>query len=740
MRKRILSIVVWLGAWCTSMSGAAWAQPAVEWIYNEAQWGSPDAPFLFSGDTLYTAGSFESGRQVLVGHTPASIHVLGDTRLHLSGVISNQESGLSGLEKFGAGTLALSGQNTYVGNTLLHEGTLHIMGEHALGRQSNALLAYQGSIVHYAAGISVFNQQHLRENNLVPADSVQWRVDSGVAVQAGNLQGSVPIVKQGLGTLRFTGIASYPSFFTVNQGALAVDWHLAGSVQVNRDARLEGSGVVRSATIQGGGVLSPGNGIGDIAVLTLTDSLELKPGAILKVDARATGEADLVQVEGKALLEGQVMTLAGDGDWQSGTRYTVLQANEGFDGTRFASAATNLAFLTPSLSYDQQHVYLSLDRNETPMEEVAETPTENGVAGAVDGGANPGVSEEVEAMDKPQALDAFNQLSGSWAASLRSAMLEDSRFVREAVLHNTRWSARPHAPRAWSQAFYSSADRASQGGTPADARDIGGMVLGLEQPLNADWRMGGFFGAQHSEMRRHAMATARADSQHAGLSLAGRWRDVDLAVGVARTWHKIRSQRRIAVAGLQDALSGNYRARTLQVFGELAFPIRWLGKVQAAMRSSMLDAVPVDQSTLPTLSPFVRMAWAKLGTNGFDESGGAAALAVSPENQTALFSRLGLRAEHNLETSAGSAKLRGELAWRYATGDVRAFGRQSFRDDITRSEFVSEGLPLSRQAWSLQLGVTADLAKQVSLGVSYAGQFASRRQDHGARVNVAWVF
>ena len=104
MRKRILSIVAWLGAWCISMAGAAWAQPAVEWIYNEAQWGSPDAPFLFSGDTLYTAGSFESGRQVLVGHTPASIHVLGDTRLHLSGVISNQESGLSGLEKFGAGT------------------------------------------------------------------------------------------------------------------------------------------------------------------------------------------------------------------------------------------------------------------------------------------------------------------------------------------------------------------------------------------------------------------------------------------------------------------------------------------------------------------------------------------------------------------------------------------------------------------------------------------------------------
>src|SRR5690606_35883573 len=126
------------------------------------------------------------------------------TRLHLSGAISNQESGISGLQKFGAGTLVLSGQNTYRGNTQLHEGTLHIMGENALGRQSNALLPYQGSVVHYAAGTSVFNQQHLRGSNTadespddgpIPpaswalADSIQWRVDSGVAVQAGNVTG-----------------------------------------------------------------------------------------------------------------------------------------------------------------------------------------------------------------------------------------------------------------------------------------------------------------------------------------------------------------------------------------------------------------------------------------------------------------------------------------------------------------------------------------------------------------------
>ncbi|NYT63492.1 autotransporter domain-containing protein [Alcaligenaceae bacterium] len=770
----IHKISLWPWVLCLAMAGPAWAQLDTDWIYNEAQWGSPDAPFVFSGSTLYTAGTFESGRQVLIGDSAAEIHVQEGTRLHLSGVISNAEAGMFGLQKFGPGTLALSGQNTYQGNTQLHEGTLYVAGQDALGRHSNTLLAHQGSAVHYADGATLFNQQHLRENSAVPDASVEWRVDSGVAIQAGTVLGSAPVVKQGLGTLRLTGIAaSYPAYFTVNQGALAVEWHLAGSVQVNQGARLEGSGTVRSATIQPGGVLSPGSGKGDTAVFTVTDQLEFQPGAVFELDARASGEADLVQVAGKALLDGQVMTRAEAGKWRSRTSYTVLQALDGFDGTQFASTTTNLPFLKPVLSYDDQNVYLRLERNRRPLVDVAETPTEKEVAEVVDilvpdiapnvppdlvidakpevvlENLEPVIYEEIVVMNEPQAREAFKQLSGSWVASVRSAMLEDSRFVREAVLQNTGFSAavwagpenqgrqeRRHTPRMWSQAFYSSAERAEQGGTPADTRDIGGLVLGLEQPLNADWRVGGFMGAQHSTMRRHqAMASARIDSLHAGLSLAGRWRDVDLILGVARTWHKIRSQRTVAVAGLHDAISGNYRGRTLQVFGELALPVRWLGKALVKMGSSILSVEPAT-----TVSPFVRMAWVRADATGFKESGGAAALAVFPQSQTALLSAVGLRAEHDIETGAGMAKLRGELAWHHAGGNLRAFSRQRFKDGAGQGMFVSEGLPLARQAWSLKLGVVANLSRRVSLGMGYAGQFSSRRQDHGASLNMAWVF
>ncbi len=746
IRKWLAVLLAWILG--LVLPQAVWAEPA--WVYNEAQWGPPGAPFLFPGEPLFTAGSFGSSRPMLIGDDPALIHVRDGAGLHLSGPISNDGVSQLGLEKRGAGTLTLSGQNTYKGNTWLREGTLRVMGESALGRKINSLLVDQGSVVDYAPDAIVFNQMHLRGENsatetaggapLDPpswelADSVQWRVDQGVAVQAGNVLGSVPIVKQGPGTLRLTGIAGYPFFITVNQGALAVDWLLSGSVRVNRDARLEGSGTVRSVSVLDGGKLSPGSGVGDMAVLTVMDKLEFKPGAAFEVDANVQGQADFVQVAGKALLDGQVMTRAQAGDWRPNTRYTLLQAANGLDGTRFASATVNLPFLTPSLSYDDQAVYLSLERNGRPLDEAAETPTEDAVADAVDDGGNPAVRDDIVAMDLPQAREAFGQLSGSWLASIRSGLLEDSRFLREAVMRNVALSAGRYArtanggqdrsydaPRAWGEVFYSAADRAPQGGTPADSRDIGGMVLGIDRPVKANWRLGGFLSAQRSQMRRrHVMAEAGIDSLHAGLSLAGRWRDTDIIAGVAQTWNTIRSLRRIAIAGLSDALSGKYRGRMLQVFSEIVAPLRRLGEALE-------------------LRPFARLAWVRASTGGFVEQGGASALTVLPQSQALLFSTIGLRAAHTLETPIGVARVYGEMAWRHAGGRIRAFSRQRFRDSARQTVFESEGLPVARRAWSLQLGVAASLGKNASLGMAYTGQFAAGRQDHGARLDLAWRY
>src|SRR3546814_16611596 len=127
------------------------------------------------------------------------------------------------------------------------------------------------------------------------------------------------------------------------------------------------------------------------------------------------------------------------------TRYTVLRAEQGLLGTRFASAVTNLHFLQPTLSYDDKHAYLSLHRNATPLDDPAETPTEDDVANTVDQD-DPGVRDDILAMEKEQARQAFRQLSGSWHAAVLSGLAEASRHIRLATMQNHLPTTQPFCP------------------------------------------------------------------------------------------------------------------------------------------------------------------------------------------------------------------------------------------------------------------------------------------------------
>lgn len=774
------------------LSRLMWSPPPPDapWIYNEAQWGLPSAPFVFTGDTLYVGGSFESARPVFIGFQ-ARFHTAADTRLHLSGVIDAHEGSAGGLVKEGPGTLVLSGPNSYRGNTVVEQGTLHVAGNTALGQHVRNLELYGGTTLSYGDGVTVFNGMQLVAQP--GTDSVTWRVDTGTATQIGTVLGHVPIIKQGEGTLVVGGfVTALMASAIVKQGALSVAGDFNGSVLVNRGARLEGSGTVGAATVQDGGVLAPGAGTSP-STMSITRTLSFESGATLQVDADPAGAADFVDVGGKALLAGEVHARTADGDWQPSTDYIVLRAEEGFDGTKFDSASASSPFLQASLSYDEQAVTLRLDRNSTPLDEVAETPTEEGVADAVENIENPVLRDEVVRMDAGQARDAFNQLSGSWGASVLSGLLEDSRFVREAAL---RHGGGPVG--FWHEAFYSSADRGAQAGQPADTRDIGGLVLGRNHEINPAWRASGFFAVQRSDLMQrvgrddggaaaarlggvqadvgsvHAgrgSASAGIDSVYAGLGLAGRWRGVDLAMGTAYAWHKIRSQRRIALGSLREALTGRYSAESLQLFAEVSAPLRWLasqgrllaeraregrpysGGVPAADGvagdgTSASDGMSMphgvsaaeDASSAPSISPYLRLAWVQASTDPYAERGGAAALQVQGQRRGVLFTGLGLKAAHTITTGKGAAHLQGEVGWRHASGDVRGWSRQHFHEAGAGRTFTSEGHAVARQAWLLRLGIDGDLARHVKVGVAYGGQFSRGVQDHGARLDVRWFF
>lgn len=721
------------------LSLALWAPPPGDnrWIHDEAQLGPPDAPFVFSGVTLYTQGSIASSRPILIDQQ-AWIHTDGGATLRLEGALSNLGASRQGLVKRGAGTLTLSGRNSYQGNTLLQQGTLRVEGDSALGQTYRTLDMYQGTTLDYADGAVVYNAMQLRHDTegyaaQAPADqagSVQWRVDQGSATQAGIVNGSIPIVKQGSGILRLLGFVTNPATATVQQGTLVVEDFFGGAIQVQPGARLEGHGTLGSATVLGGATLAPraDSGMGGMSVL---GDLQFQPGAVLELRADAAGLSDTVQVAGRALLAGKVVALAQAGDWQPGTRYTIVQSGLGLEGTRFDSAHATLPFLDPALSYDTHKVYLTLTRNDTPLNEAADTPTESDTANAIDAD-HPALHDRIVVMGKEEAREAFGQLSGSWHASVLSGLAEDSRHLREAALRHAMpdpFDAQQSQSRFWQHGFHAAADRGAQNGTPADSRDTSGMVAGVARPIGRYWHIGALAGLQRSHARRTAgMANARIDSVHAGATLAGRWSRADLVLGAAHGWHAIHSSRNVIAADLRDALSGRYQARTLQLFAQIAAPLR------------LLAGAARQASTTTRVEPFLRLAWVRTNAQGHAENGGAAALSIAPSRQALWLTSVGIKASHAMETRQGTARLYATASWRHAAGDVRAYSRQSFRDGRQQRAFDSEGQPVSRQAWSLRLGLDAEAARKVNVGIAYAGQFARRRQEHGARVDLSWAF
>ena len=698
---------------------------------GKAHGDPPDAPFFFLDGASGTGDSPGSSADIAIGERLA-IDVHEGAAWHFSGVVSSDGPSREALVKLGAGTLQLSGVNTYNGQTLLLQGGLHVDGDRALSHRT--LNANIGTSIRYSPGVAIVNTIQLQEIDIAAemppgsygvvapsdyADSVQWSVESGEATHWGSLQGSAPMVKQGSGRLRIGGDAmAYLGTATVNQGTLAVDEFFSGAIQVNSGARLQGIGTVGSTFIRAGGTLAPGNSIGQLSV---QGDLKFEPGARFEVDAAASGPADHVRVSGKARLDGDVVALAQAGDWQASTRYTIVDAAGGLDATRFASVSANFAFLTPSLSYDDKHVYLTLDRNGAAIADVTEEPVEREIADAIDGEPGP-VYDRLVVLDRKRAGQALRQLSGGWDGSVHSGLLEDGRFVRQAVLEHA-------SANFWSHSFHSFSDRAAQQGVDADQRSINGLILGASHAFNTRWRFGGFLGAQRSHAwRANAMADARIGGTHAGLSLAGDWRGIRLTLGAAHTWHSIQSQRRLNVGQLQDRLGGAYRGRTLQLFGEVSRPF------------SLTSKGAQSREFPSTFEPFIRLATLRLNTQGFIEQGGVTALKSQPTRRDVLFSSLGLRFVHGIHTAAGQAKLYGEWAWHHAAGAVRALTRHTFRDSVAQTAFSSAGQPVAHDTWSLKLGVTASLAKNVRLGLAYAGQYSPGRQDHGARLNVAWAF
>jgi autotransporter-associated beta strand protein len=210
---------------------------------------------------------------------------------------------------------------------------------------------------------------------------------SGVIADGGTSGGKGgALTKVGTGTLILSGTNSYTGATTVNTGALIVNGSIAASsgLDVNAGTLVGGIGTLPTTRINSGGVLSPGNSIGTIAV---AGNLSFAPGSAYLVEVSPTS-SDRTVVNGTASVAGTVLaSFQIAGGFQKS--YTILSAAGGVSGAFDTLATAGLpSFVTASLGYTPNLVTLNLKLGLALLPGL--TGNQANVAAGIDNGFNAG--------------------------------------------------------------------------------------------------------------------------------------------------------------------------------------------------------------------------------------------------------------------------------------------------------------------------------------------------------------
>jgi outer membrane autotransporter protein len=502
----------------------------------------------------------------------------------------------------------------------------------------------------------------------------------------------------------------------VTGGILRVNGWLEGSTRVSGGI-LSGTGTLGNTRVEAGGTAAPGNSIGTLNV----NNISFAPDSTYQVEVNAAGDADLIAAAGEAAIAGgTVAVLAEAGDYAPSTSYTILTAAGGVSG-EFDSVTSNLAFLQPSLTYNPGRVVLTLMRNEVEFDALVGTFNQNAAGAGVAGLGAGAIQNALLGLAPEQALAAYDQLSGEIHASAKTALIEDSRFVREAAFDRLRaggcGDCQTTQAAAWMRAFGSWGHTNGDGNAARLDRSTSGVFLGVDGELGAGWRVGALTGFSQSDFKaRQRNSSGKSDNFHLGVYAGGQWDGYALRAGVAYTRHDLSTSRSVTIQGFSDSLKGEYHARTAQVFGEAGYGLQ-AGSVR--------------------VEPFVNLAYVKVHTAAYTESGNGAALSGRGGSGGATFSTLGLHASTELEMGGARVTAKGTLGWRHVFGNATPKTQLAFAGG---EAFTVAGVPIAKNAAVLDAGLDFAIGKNTTLGASYNGQLGSRANDHSARATLAAKF
>ncbi|CAN5371465.1 hypothetical protein BH10PLA1_BH10PLA1_06290 [soil metagenome] len=248
-----------------------------------------------------------------------------------------QTTGNHKLTKSGAGTLALTGNNSFSGGVSIGAGNIAVGHDSALGNGTytmtdtsgirsfdtadhtiaNVLGTFAGSSAVYTFG----DATGVANGNLAFADTTSASLSATSAARtfavyntttfAGGFSGGTSsLTKTGNGTMNITGTSTYTGNTTISAGRLLVNNSFASAnVSVAAGATLGGNGTLTGSVITGGNtsVISPGSSPGNLTV----GSLDASAGARIQFEL---GNSDAAGVSDHLVVSGALTGTTGVND------------------------------------------------------------------------------------------------------------------------------------------------------------------------------------------------------------------------------------------------------------------------------------------------------------------------------------------------------------------------------------------------------------------------------------------
>ncbi|MEJ2020134.1 MAG: autotransporter domain-containing protein, partial [Maritimibacter sp.] len=469
------------------------------------------------------------------------------------------------------GTVTVGGGSAYLGLYSGSTGTLYIgaaSGDAAVGAgtvEATALTFGAGT------GTLVFNHTDA-DYDFAPDITGAGTIShlAGVTNLTGNNSG-------------FTGTT------TVSGGLLNVDGMLGGTLTL-AGGSLGGNGTLGTLNVASG-TLAPGHSVGTLNVGDLsfdagsTYAVELNDGGFV-----AGTNNDFINATGTINITGGTVHVAPEngtdaGETYSTGSYTIATAAGGVSGT-FDSITDDYLFLDFTLGYDASNIILTSEQV-AAFQNVALTPNQIAAAAAAETlvSGNAVYDALLGVATEEEARAGFDALSGEAYATMASGTLQASRYPREAMLGQDSGSGLNR----WASTYGGMMSLGSDGNAAAARAYAGGLIAGIDKGFSTG------FGTASNDLG-------------AGIYGGAEMGATGIRFGANYTMHQISSSRQVNIGGFSDHLTASYTGGTAQIFGELSYGFDMAGA---------------------TITPFAGAAYLYDWTQGFTETGGAAALNVA---------------------------------------------------------------------------------------------------------------